>query len=82
MIDLLGEVLGILAIANDSVETGIFEVSFSEVGCGDFEDPFFESGKFTEIFLVVRPDILHRRVEVKRGWNSRNRSDVFCNGKG
>lgn len=74
--------LGILTVANDLIKMSIFEISFSEIRCGNFEYSFFESRKFVEIFLVMRPDILHRRVEVERGWDSGDGSDIFCYGKG
>lgn len=74
--------LGILTVANDLIKMSIFEISFSEIGCGNFEYSFFESRKFVEIFLVMRPNILHRGVEVERGWDSENGSDIFCYGKG
>ena len=74
--------LGILTVANDRIKMSIFEISFSEIRCGNFEYSFFESRKFVEIFLVMRPDILHRRVEVERGWDSGDGSDIFCYGKG
>ena len=74
--------LGVLTVANDLIKMSIFEISFSEIGCSNFEYSFFESRKFVEIFLVMRPDILHRRVEVERGWDSGDGSDIFCYGKG
>lgn len=74
--------LGILTVANDLIKMSIFEISFSEIRYGNFEYSFFESRKFVEIFLVMRPDILHRRVEVERGWDSGDGSDIFCYGKG
>lgn len=74
--------LGILTVANDLIKMSIFEISFSEIRCGNFEYLFFESRKFVEIFLVMRPDILHRRVEVERGWDSGDGSDIFCYSKG
>lgn len=74
--------MGILTVANDLIKMSIFEISFSEVGCSNFEYSFFESRKFIEIFLVMRPNILHRRVKVERGWDSGDGSDIFCYGKG
>ena len=74
--------LGVLTVANDLIKMSIFEISFSEIRCGNFEYSFFESRKFVEIFLVMRPDILHMRVEVERGWDSGDGSDIFCYGKG
>ena len=71
--------LGILTVANDLIKMSIFEISFSEIRCGNFEYSFFESRKFVEIFLVMRPDILHRRVEVERGWDSEDGSNIFGN---
>lgn len=82
VIQLFCKRLCIVAITDYSIKFCIFEISIPESLSCFLKDSLFDPIEFINIFLVVRPDILHRRVEIECGRDSSDGIDIFGDSEG
>lgn len=70
-----------MTIKNNLIKITILQVPPTQSRNNPLKKPFFPSLKFSNIFLIMTPNILHRRMKIQKSWDSRDFLYIFSNSK-
>ena len=70
-----------MTITNYRIKMTKLQIPFPEPRNDKIKEPIFPSSQPCIVFIIVAPDILHRRMQIQMRRHSRNRRNVFRNGK-